>query len=152
MAWGSIKNIKDIVKDGAVVPLKRLIDGIRNYSAIQIGQLVLSPDTNDDVLVIEAGNNITITPRVDEDQSTGEETAVIRFDYSGSGGGTVVTSTVSGNTVTFTDASITANAEIRLFIKDSDIGYISKSINGTSITYTLEDNSANNKSAYIRVL
>ena len=66
--------------------------------------------------------------------------------------GVKVLATVSGSSLAFTDASIGANSVIDgPYIKDMIVGIDSVSTSGTTITYTLEDSSANGKTAYIWV-
>lgn len=60
--------------------------------------------------------------------------------------GTKLTSTVSGNTLTFTDVSGVVDGP---YIEDVLVGIDSLSVNGSTITYTLSDASANGKTAYI---
>lgn len=62
-----------------------------------------------------------------------------------------VTATVSGNTLAFTDAKIGVASTVidGPYIADVLVGILSASISGTTITYTLSNSSANNKSAYI---
>ena len=108
----------------------------------QIGGVTLSGNKSLDDLSIQhkltAGTNITIQNNV--------------ISSTGGGLGTKLTSTVSGDTVSFTSAAITANAVIDdLYIQNIFIGIVDKVINGTTITYTLEDNSANGASAVIWV-
>lgn len=66
--------------------------------------------------------------------------------------GVKVSSTVSGKTVSFTNAAITSSKTIDgPYIADVLVGIESMSSSGTTITYTLEDESANGKTAVIFV-
>ena len=66
--------------------------------------------------------------------------------------GVKVSATVSGSSLAFTDAAIGANSVIDgPYVADMIVGIGSVSTSGTTITYTLEDSSANGKSAYIWV-
>lgn len=60
--------------------------------------------------------------------------------------GTKLTSTVSGNTLAFTNVSGVVDGP---YIQDVLVGIDSVSVSGTTVTYTLSDASANGKTAYI---
>jgi len=66
--------------------------------------------------------------------------------------GKKLTGTVSGTSLAFTDASITATAVIDgPYIADVLIGITAVATSGTTVTYTFADNTANGKAAYIWV-
>ena len=66
--------------------------------------------------------------------------------------GTKVTGTVSGNTLAFTNSKISNNVEIDgPYVQNNLIGLESVVFNGTTVTYTLENETADGASAYIWV-
>lgn len=66
--------------------------------------------------------------------------------------GTKLTATVSGNTVSFTDAGITVNSIFDgPYVADILASLDDVSINGTTVTFTFEDTLADGKTAYIWV-
>lgn len=64
-----------------------------------------------------------------------------------------LTATVSGKSVAFTDSKIGDNVNPPTidgpYIADVLVGLVSATISSNTLTYTLADNSANGKSAYI---
>lgn len=66
--------------------------------------------------------------------------------------GTKVSSTVSDDTVSFTNAAITNNSIIDgPYIADVLVGLVEAEQTGTTVTFTLTDDSADGKNAYIWV-
>lgn len=105
MAWVSTKNVKDILKKGIVSFIKDL----RIFSAIQVGEDVYAADSNNDVLPLIAGNNITITPTEEG----------IRIDSKASGT-SIRLNDVSGVSITLsgTSASLTWTDPENIVIND----------------------------------
>lgn len=65
--------------------------------------------------------------------------------------GTLVTGTVSGKNLSFTDASISGGVIDGPYIADVPELIVSTTINGTTVSYVLSDSNANGKTAYIWV-
>ncbi|MBQ7563927.1 MAG: hypothetical protein IJT16_08055 [Lachnospiraceae bacterium] len=61
MSWASIKNVKDIVKDGVVGPIKEMVEELGIFSSVSVGENVLAAEGNVDTLPLIAGDNINIT-------------------------------------------------------------------------------------------
>lgn len=60
MAWASIKNVKDIVKKGAVKPLSKMISELNIFGSVQVGEEVYAAEGNTDTLPLIAGNNMEV--------------------------------------------------------------------------------------------